>query len=436
MALRLGRTGLWLLVAVALLWATSAAAEVQYSMTGKWGSRKGAIARAPLAGNVACTTDHIIGLNAGLFGTATPFPPPAAQPLQIPSNPGIGCIAATTTATSTMGVGGARVTKPRTANGGVASAPASFTVPTSAFFLPSPTVKNVTPIPNVPVVLQFGSQAQVNGPVSPPITPISSTVGAPAAQWRQFRQSAWMTQTGRPGPDFTACWGAAGGPPGVVGACTNINQGTRPLLVKYRGSGVGQNFGGTMSLLFNNQVNGPSTLAIVNRPSLPPGGIAIKRNFGLTSGPGGRGYRAAQVATAGSVMIHTGYGTTIATTIGGATAPVWTSLGFTVATVPGTLASFQFFPLTVGSVLARNTGGTAGGNPLTVTLSAKGSDSRTQWGQGRIQMVAGGLIASSGNSPDVENVSLEFVPEPGTTMLLAAGGLYLVGISRLRKQRR
>jgi len=462
------RIGPWLIVAAALLVGGQAMAEVKYSLNLKWGVRKGILVQVPQLGNTACL-NHVIGLNApGIFGTPspppfgnnTPFAFPTSAPLiQAPANPGKpfppfnnlnGCVGGSSVASSTMAAGGATITMPRTANGGIAGGGAIFTVPPNFVSIPPPVARNITPVPNVPGVVQFGSRAGVYGPPATPITPLK---GSPAshAQFRRFKADAWMTQTGRPGLDFTNCWfGGTSLNPLKVQACTNVNQvggglSARPLIVKYKSSAAGKNFGGTLSLLYNQDPPAsPTTLVISQTPYgyLPSGAILVQNNPGFGTAIGGRGYAATQTVSDTTRMAYLAFTSMIQPTGTPTSTMFGTIVGNFAGTIPGftatgTLAFLDNMPLTVGTVLARNTG-TRGGNPLTVTLTARGYDSRTQWGQGRIQLVTGGFVASAGNTPNIEVVTMDFaaVPEPGAAMLLVAGGLYLVGIHRLRRLRR
>jgi hypothetical protein len=120
---------------------------------------------------------------------------------------------------------------------------------------------------------------------------------------------------------------------------------------------------------------------------------------------------------------------------GTTTFPLIKSLGPLVSSLPvGPAANIIGFPFTSGTVLARNTG-TQGGNPLTVSLTARGTDARTVLGSGNITLVAGGMLASqAANTASIDIVSMNFfLPEPDATLLLLAGLLTLVGLARLRR---
>jgi hypothetical protein len=72
----------------------------------------------------------------------------------------------------------------------------------------------------------------------------------------------------------------------------------------------------------------------------------------------------------------------------------------------------------------------------TFTLTADGNDGRTSMGIGNIQMVAGSIRFSTGagtRTPGLTAMNLSFVPEPGSLGLLAAGGLFLIGVTRMRR---
>lgn len=429
---RFVRRALGLLFATTFLFGTAAEAQKQLSMTGKFGSHKGPIVQVPQLGNTACLS-HTIGLGAGqLVGTATPIwtnitggtADPTPSPIftgvpngvtkftgRIPANFGKpqfgnlnGCVKASVPVTGGGG-GGAYVN--------TAVSPASFTVPVNAFSLPAPATKNVTPVPAAGV-LQFGTQAALRGPFASPLVPINATAGAPAAQWRRFKKDAWMTQTGRPGANFTACWGpppgGSGTPPGVVRPCAGVAGGTVPLIVKYHGSHA--NFGGTMGLLFDQTIAGgagPGSLAISAGPGIGAGQLQIKFNSATATGLGGKGYRATQTQAAQVAILYTSFSTTSAPLPGGGSSPVLAGLGAATSTTTlSTLAQSIQFPLTAGSVLVRNTGGIINSVPQTVTLTAMGTDTRTPGGEGRIQLVSGGFINSIRPSESIDIVSLTF----------------------------
>lgn len=80
--------------------------------------------------------------------------------------------------------------------------------------------------------------------------------------------------------------------------------------------------------------------------------------------------------------------------------------------------------------------GTEAGNPITVTATA--FDNRTAGGKGTVQLVAPSsavlAMGALGSLPVIGTLTLQFVPEPGTLLLVGAGiaGLTAFGRSRRR----
>ena len=89
-------------------------------------------------------------------------------------------------------------------------------------------------------------------------------------------------------------------------------------------------------------------------------------------------------------------------------------------------------PFTTGNVLARNTG-TQGGNPVTVSLTAVGTDARTALGSGNITLVAGGLAPSQqANSGHIDIVSMNFFLPATANLDRCSSGMQTVSPARSR----
>jgi hypothetical protein len=426
------------IASVAFILAASAVeAQPKYTMNGKYGRKVGAVINIPLAGSLPCLSmGHGANLQqapTGAMGQLFVTPLPVSIPF-IPINT-IGCIQGFTGSTTTRALAtmGASV---QGAN------PATFTMPTNVFNKPLPGALLAVPVGNAPVVQQLATSWGVGGPLAVPQVALNGTMatGNNTAVWRRFKKDAWMTQTGRAGPTFTACWGfqetiTPGGTPDPFGPCIGISAGTRQMVTKYKNVKANK-FGGTMGLLLQVGAN-TGSVALVQQPwfPVPSMNIGMQPLAGSGSAVGGRGYN---VTRAGA---------------GGAMGSVWGSFMTTMSPATGnglvaTVMNFLFpltanaantahLPFTTGTVLARNTG-TQLGNPNIVTFTAKGNDTRTSMGVGNITLVAGGMNASASgaNAPTVDIMKLTFAPEPGAFLMLVAGGLFVVGADRVRSRRR
>jgi hypothetical protein len=425
--------------AVALLFAASSANADRFSMTGKYGSRRGALVNIPLFGATFCP-GHVEKMNAVTAATtgALPIITTPATAGWIPGATGInpgGCVPAAVTAASISDPAGASVF------GGPVK---SFTIPVNAFKQPLPGALNVVPVP-ITAVQQLATSWGVSGPV--PVTVISGGADARTnasffttdgmggnnlAPWRQFSPSAWMGQTGRAGPNFTVCWGrgnpiSLGGP---FGPCANIGNATKPLLSKYT-AGVSK-FGGTMTLLLKVGANSGS-VAVVTASGIPPGGVLIQPLAGSGTALGGRGYLATRQGAPDTAKVYLMF----MTASGGGGGNVITAVSTLLASpmIPANTA--MPLPFTTGTVVARKTGLAAGGGAVTVnTHSAMGTDTRNIAGSGNITMVSGGISVSPGATTSaIDMVSLNFVPEPGSALMLVAGSLGLIGLNRVKRRR-
>lgn len=262
------------------------------------------------------------------------------------------------------------------------------------------------------------------------------------APFRKFLKSAWqggpaMTfngQTGRVGPDFTWCWGAPG--------CTTFNGGgaTQGLMVRYK---AGPNrFGGTSNQLVNTGVVGSLFLDL---------GFSVEVNL-LDSGMGaiqveGRGYadlitdNLTPAKTAFSmVMVAPVYQMALHTALQPIGSPKVSLI--TAVTGPHPPVVFNFpqqnikfgFPLTTGTVIARDTNPPALGAPV-VTLTAMGGDTVTAMGARNISLVTGTVSRLSVLGVRTAGVAHMFLPEPSRTGALLAGVAALFGVAAWRARR-
>jgi hypothetical protein len=85
------------------------------------------------------------------------------------------------------------------------------------------------------------------------------------------------------------------------------------------------------------------------------------------------------------------------------------------------------FPATTGMVVHKDT------NPSPFTTTLTGSDMRTPLGSGQITLVGSGLAQSSNGTDFGREITVTIVPEPGATLMFAAG---IVGLAGLYSQRR
>ena len=228
-----------------------------FSMTGKAAIGSGVALDLPAIGNVACPS--ITG-RFGLPSMALPgyYSFPVTKLPKGPHN-AAGCIPGGPGTVNVNGTGG-------------------FTIPSKFFLqqLPGGTMGgtlmnlNVTPVPNVPNLLQLATSFLFSGPVDNAITsmhtfgpwfekknPVIKTKAY--AAWRVMKKSAWKTQTGRAGKTFTACGGTAANL-----ACTKPSQGAIPAIIKNFGGVNG--FGGTIGLVLTTSPTQASSVAIKLSP--------------------------------------------------------------------------------------------------------------------------------------------------------------------------
>jgi hypothetical protein len=280
-------------------------------------------------------------------------------------------------------------------------------------------------VPNATPIIELATSFKITGPLKTPTTALGGSMlksFAPAA-FHAFKKSAWMTQTGRGGQAFTWCWGNP--------ACAKITQGTKPIIVKYKGGG-GNAFGGTMAYVITAPV-GVSSLAV----GAGGGAVGFARLSGMGSQPTGRGYASSLTDMLGKGPLWGAYKTMTVTR------PV-VGMQKLITMVTGNLgnnfpAAYNYnfgFPWTTKSVLARNTG-TVAGNPHITTLTAKGGDTVTAMGKRNISLVTGG-VARAVIGPIISNTSevgQMYLPEPSRVAQLVAGAFALLGIAAWRARR-
>lgn len=412
---RLNRLGLLgLSIAAVTFAAASATAVVNVPFSGVWGDKRGPVINFPLIGPQVCAFSITANVNFAPPGTTSPGNLPTMDPFGIPNpqpqNPG-GC---EVQLSNNLAVSTGVPTGP--------SNPVPFQVPTGFFTgtVPGPGLTNKA-FALVPNVLSVQTRNVVTGPLSPPNTAV--VVGTPAtvpgaAALRSFKKNAWMSQSGRVGPNFTWCWG--------VGNCPGIGAATTPAVVKYRGGS--HNFGGTMGLVLNQAFG---QLALVSGTGVPPGGVAfLPLQTGQNSIPEGRGYGAYQTNAIPSGTVYLNYMVSGGGFITMATTPV--------GVIPAALNFARGFPWTTGTVFVRKTG-TRNMVPDYQTLSAMGADNRTPMGMsGNINLVGGSITRTllAGSPSLTPNLSqLNFIPEPGTALQALSGVLALLGLHLWRSRR-
>jgi hypothetical protein len=263
------------------------------------------------------------------------------------------------------------------------------------------------------------------------------------APFRKFLKSAWkggpgMTfkgQSGRVGADFTWCWGNPG--------CTTIVGGTQKLIVRYK---AGPNrFGGTSNQIVNTGIVGSLFIALpteVDVEILDAGMGAIQvegRGYAdfITDNlaPATQAFSMVMVAPVYQMALHdpmSPIGQPKLSLITMVTGPMAAGPPFNL---PQQNQKFGF-PLTTGTVIARDTNPSALGPPV-VTLTAMGGDVLTAMGARNISLVTGTLARLSILGIKTAGVAHMFLPEPSRTgqLLTGVGALFAVAIWRSRRSR-
>jgi hypothetical protein len=389
----------------------SSAAPKTYAFTGKFTSSRSLI-NVPVVGNVSCGGVGLSNLTimSGPGAALVPAPnTPTARTMTKVAAP-YGCVGH---------VPGKKIT---TTGAGVGGA---FVMPTKVFSKPYGSYVAAIKIPNATPILQLGTSARVTGPLKTPTQPLGGSMVnsfAPAAL-HQFKKNAWLTQTGRAGHAFTWCWGNPG--------CAKVTQGTRPLIVKYKGGGANA-FGGTMAYVAATKV-GSTSLAI----GAGGGAVGFARLSVVGSQPTGRGYASSLTDMLSKGPLWAAYMTMTVTRPKVGKQKLITMVTGNLGNNFPPAYNYNFgFPFTTRTVVARNTG-TVAGNPAVVTISAMGGDSVTAMGKRNLSLVAGGVaraVIGPAISHTPEIVSM-YLPEPSRVAQLFAGAFALLGVAVWRAAR-
>jgi hypothetical protein len=394
-----------------LICGAAGAAPRTYALTGKLTSTRGTIIDIPLVGSVPCGGVGQSNLTVGMGPGGKVVPAPTTPPGPFPGSvaDAFGCV---------PNVPGKKIT---TTGAGVGGA---FVMPTKVFSRPFGSYVAAINVQAAPAI-ELATSFKITGPLKTPTTALGgSMVGSfPPAAFHQFKKSAWMTQTGRGGQMFTWCFGNP--------ACAKVNQGTKPLIVKYAGGG-GNAFGGTMSYVIT-ALPGESSLAI----GAGGGAVGFALLSGMGSQPTGRGYASSLTDMLAKGPLWGAYKTmTVTRPKVGKQRLITMVTGFLGNNFAAAYNYNVGFPFTTMTVLVRNTG-TLAGNPRVTTITAMGGDTVTAMGKRNLNLVAGGLARAVigpviGHVPEVTQM---YLPEPSRAAQLAAGALALLGVAAARWRR-
>jgi len=399
--------------AVLLVATAVGAAPKQYIFTGKITSNRGTMINIPQVGNAACNGVGLSNLTimSGPGGAMVPAPSTPTMHSKVNAANGFGCaghLPGKKITTTGAGVGGA------------------FVMPAKVFSRPFNSYVAAVKVPNATPVIQLASSFKITGPLATPTTALGGSMVnsfAPAA-FHAFKKNAWMTQTGRGGQAFTWCWGNPG--------CAKITQGTKPIIVKYKGGG-GNAFGGTMAYVIT-ALPGVSSLAV----GAGGGAVGFARLSGMGSQPTGRGYASSLTDMLAKGPLWAAYKTMTVTRPKVGKQKLITMVTGNLGNNFPAAYNYNFgFPWTTKSVLARNTG-TVAGNPRITTLTAKGGDTVTAMGKRNISLVTGG-VARAVIGPVIANtaeVGQMYLPEPSRAAQLLAGAFALLGVAAWRTRQR
>lgn len=288
--------------------------------------------------------------------------------------------------------------------GGAVSAmganPASFVIPDNAFG--QALGAQVVAVAIIPTVVQLVTSFTFDGPAN-----IGQALAAApsfaAGQPASFGSNAWSNdagQTARLAATFAWCPGV-GGPACAAGTLATGSAGLQGIVSYTPGANA---FGGTMGMMLAG--GGATSIA-------PPGASAAGFPFlahlpimgtGMNPQHPGVGYAYSNSVMLGSApfylgfMTSTGNGAGLLTTTG---PPVTTGgTGMSPVVIAGDTNINWGMPWTTGTVSVMNTEVTLMNQ--TGTITAMGTDSRTNAGKGRITMVAGGTSHRTTSTLDFE----------------------------------
>ena len=135
-----------------------------------------------------------------------------------------------------------------------------------------------------------------------------------------------------------------------------------------------------------------------------------------------------------NLFLSGGYGGTVALhPIGGGGTAMAVMTGLPITVIGATFSNLGLNATTPTKTLQIMS--VSAGIPVTMTVTA--FDNRTAGGQGTVQLVAPGSVllfgGNLGSLPVIGTLTLQFVPEPGTLLLVGAGIAGLTGFGRSRR---
>jgi hypothetical protein len=401
------RTCLFAVAVIAALGlAVSASAQITHSlpMTGQWFQNRGPLVDIPINGG----PQLCFGGNNVMTGCINLF------------RPATGGIKDATGIQSLMITAGTS-----------ASDPADFTMPTNAFTQMLP--PQHTHVSIIPTVVQLDTQFQLIGP---PLETAGPNVD------RIFEENAWAVQghTGRLGLSFAWCPGVGGPLCPDPRPTVNGNTGPENGLVRYSNPG-GNAFGGTMAMLTNTPPGNGAIWVVVGTAGGPMNTpLLLRQNFsGMGRQHPGAGYAVSDTDMLAAGPIYLGFMTSnqtaLQTGLNGPMNGLITFVGGFQFSAPPDNNTNWGFPWTTGNVFVQDIQ-TNMGAMATTTISASGTDNRTQAGAGTISLVAGGTSHRVGAVTDFKAfdiVTME-LPEPGSALLLGLSLSVIGGLYRLRRR--